>query len=276
MFVQRASHFNRMLEIWPGHLLGYVIETGAVLKSSPNLSSTTPLPLLPRLVSSFGRPTGVSVLTRHTSLFQLLRFSCKTYTFHLPTSQLASVATLTGKSKWKTANTHTNKRVPPCFSPAFPHQGRCPWRIPRPCIWAEATAKRHASLARVRRWCASRLQKKGKEARGGGAGGITMTKTRTVTVEDQHIKDDRCRAPFPRKDGEEQRREPLRSKPKGTRERLAVCSSSSSAVYLLLVVFVRTCTREARPICSLFQSSRTHRHVGGDPTLSGALRSTGV
>lgn len=85
--------------------------------------------------------------------------------------------------------------------------------------------------------CLAPAEERERGARGRSCG-ITMAKTHTATAEDQHVKDDRCRASFLRKDRGEQRRELLRS------------NYREHAISLLLVVFVRTCTEEARPFYS--------------------------
>lgn len=167
-------------------------------------------PSLPRLVSSLDPPTVVSVWALHTGLFQLLRFSRTTQTFSLsfvPFSFASrSAASVSGKQQ-----TQTNECGGVFFSSLLSSR-------PLPL---ENTSSLHLSgsdgaEARFLGTCAPPLcpaPAEERERRGsrGRSGGITTTKTHAVTVEEQHIKDDRCRASFLRKGREEQRRELLRS-----------------------------------------------------------------
>lgn len=105
-----------------------------------------------------------------------------------------------------------------------------------------------------------------KKERGGvesGAARRNNDDKNTATVEDQHIKDDRCQTSFLRKREGRTEERTVEKQPRGTRERLAFCSSSSSAVYLLFFLFT---LEQRQPL--LFESSRKKRHVGGGQTLS--------
>lgn len=102
-----------------------------------------------------------------------------------------------------------------CFSPLSSHQGPPPLENTLSLYPSRSdAAQRHASLARVRRCCASRPQKKGKKERGGVESGAARRnnndKKKTHTQGSTH-QGRSMQSLFPAKREEERRREPLGS-----------------------------------------------------------------
>lgn len=187
---------------------------------------------MPRLVSSLDPPTVASLLTLHTPLFQLLRFSCTTHTFSLSYIPVSFLSLLLARAS---ANTQTNESAGVFFSSL--HSSR-----PLPL---ENTSSLHLSRSdgtktRFLGTCAPLLclaPAEGREKRSAGAerrnnddkdthgnGGGSTHQGRSMP------------SLFPEKRRGRTEERTVEKQPKGTHEHLAVCSSSSSAIYLLLVV----------------------------------------
>lgn len=236
-----------------------VIETDVVFKSAPNLChQQPPFCSLPWLVSSLDPPTVV------------LRCSCTAHTFHFPTSPLASSHSEHSK--------HTNKRgsAGVSFSSLLSSKAAA---LGEYLVLASEQKRRrkdalpwHVCAAAVPR-ARGRKGKRGargrnnddKDTRGNGGGSTHQGRSMPSLF------------PEKRRGGTEERT--VEKQPKVTGEGLAVRSSSSCAIYLLSVVFVRTCSEEARRFCSSFQSSKDPPARRRRPDAlcgHGTLRNTGV